>query len=404
MRRSGSRLAGGRARVEVAGVLAPFAEGFRAALTDRGFTRWVVAQHTHLMADLSAWLGERELAPGGLTAEGVNAFLVVRRAADPGFLVSRRGLGPLLDYLHDLGVVPRMQEPAPSGPVEQVLVDYRAYLVDERGLAPLSVLRYLGTARLFLSTLEAPLDAALEDLSAGQVTRFVMQEAAQRRIWAAKSLTTALRSLLGFLHVAGHVPRGLAPAVPSVAGWRLSALPRGIDAEQVAAMLSSCDRDTAMGRRDYAVLVLLSRLGLRNGEVCRLELDDIDWAVGEILVRGKGSRLERLPLPADVGQAVVDYLTDGRPTRIGCRKLFVIARAPYTGLSLSAVGSLVVAAGRRAGVERVVSPHRLRHTVASELLAAGAPLVEVGQLLRHRSEVTTAIYAKVDHRSLGGLV
>lgn len=404
MRRHGSRLAGGPARVEVAGVLSPFADGFRAALTDRGFTRWVVAQHTHLMADLSGWLGERELAPGGLTAEGVNAFLVDRRAADPGFLVSRRGLGPLLDYLYDLGVVPRLQESAPWGPVEQVLVDYRAYLVDERGLAPLSVLRYLGTARLFLSRLEAPLDVALEDLSAGQVTRFVMQEAARRRVWAAKSLTTALRSLLGFLHVAGHVPRGLAPAVPSVAGWRLSALPRGIGAEQVAAMLSSCDRGTVMGRRDYAVVVLLSRLGLRNGEVCGLELDDIDWAVGEILVRGKGSRFERLPLPADVGQAVVDYLTDGRPTGITCRKVFVIARAPYTGLSLSAVGSLVVAAGRRAGVEGVVSPHRLRHTVASELLAAGAPLVEVGQLLRHRSETTTAIYAKVDHRSLGGLV
>jgi site-specific recombinase XerD len=157
-----------------------------------------------------------------------------------------------------------------------------------------------------------------------------------------------------------------------------------------------------MGRRDYAILLLLSRLGMRNGEVARLELGDVDWQAGQLLVRGKGNRFETLPLPVDVGQALVDYLSDGRSVRIRSRRLFVIARAPYTGLTLSGMCSVVVAAGRRSGVGPV-SPHRLRHTVASELLARGAPLVEIGQLLRHRAEVTTAIYAKLDHRALGGL-
>jgi site-specific recombinase XerD len=402
MRRFGSQLAGGLARVEVSGVLAPFAEGFRKALTGQGFSRHVVANHTHLMAHLSSWLGERGLDPGRLAAEAVDAFVAARRAEGYRFLVSRRGLVPLLDYLHDVGVVPKMVEPTPAGPVEQLLAEYRTYLRSERGLAPLSVLCYLGKARLFLSGLEQPLEATLQDLSAGQVTSFVMEEAGRRRVWSAKSLTTALRSLLGFLHVAGHIRRGLASAVPSVAGWRLSVLPRGIGGEQVAALLASCDRTTPIGLRDYAILLLLSRLGMRNGEVAHLELGDVDWRAGQILVRGKGSRFETLPLPVDVGQALVDYLSDGRPSGIACRRLFVIARAPYTGLTLSGMCSVVVAAGRRAGVEPV-SPHRLRHTVASDLLARGAPLVEIGQLLRHRAEVTTAIYAKLDHRALGGL-
>jgi len=184
----------------------------------------------------------------------------------------------------------------------------------------------------------------------------------------------ALRSLLGFLHVAGHVAQPLGVVVPRVAGWGLRSLPRKVGAEVVSALLASCDRSTALGRRDYAILLVLSRLGLRNGEVARLELGDVDWQSGQILVRGKGNRYEALPLPADVGQALVDYLQHGRSHLVGCRRLFVIDRAPYTGLSLGAVWSLVVAACNRAGVARI-SPHRLRHSVASDLLAHGAALV-----------------------------
>jgi site-specific recombinase XerD len=402
MRSNGSRLVGASTRIEVTGPLAPWVARFRSSLTDQGFSRSVVTQHTRLMADLSRWLLEQKLSAGQLTEDLVLAFLKDRRVQRPGFLVARRGMVPLLSFLVDEGAVPPLTAPTPAGPVEELLASYRDYLVAERGLAPLSVQRYLTTARVFLSWLPEPLDAALGQLSPGQVTAFVMAEVRRRRVWAAKSLTIALRSLLGFLHVAGYVGQPLGVVVPPVAGWGLRSLPRKVSAEVVSALLASCDRAGPFGRRDYAILLVLSRLGLRNGEVARLELGDVDWQAGQILVRGKGNRHETLPLPVDVGQALVDYLQHCRPRPAGCRRLFVINRAPYTGLSLSGVGSVVVAACDRAGVTRI-GPHRLRHTVASDLLARGAPLVEVGQLLRHRALSTTAIYAKLDHRSLGEL-
>lgn len=404
MRRSGTQLAGGRSLIEVTGPLAPFTVGFRTALTEQGFTRWIVAQHTHLMADLSRWLAERKLTAEHLTVEVVDAYLADRRAGGHKILVSRRGMTPLLEYLRRVGAAPPPAAPVPVGPVEELLADYHCYLMSERGLAPLSVDRYLRTARLFLSGLPAPVEATtLAELSAGQVTGFLVAEVARIGVWGAKARVTALRALLRYLHLAGHIPRSLIAAVPSVAGWGLGALPRAVTAEHVAALLGSCDRATALGLRDYAIVLMLWRLGMRNGEVAHLQLDDVDWEAGAVLVRGKGGHHEKLPLPVDVGQALVDYLTRGRPRWGRSRRLFVIDRAPYTGLSRSGVVSVVAAACKRAGVEQI-SPHRLRHTAASDLLARGAPLVEVGQLLRHRAQTTTAIYAKLDHRALGDLV
>jgi integrase/recombinase XerD len=403
MSRRGSRLAGGRGRIVVTGPLATFAAGLRMELTGQGFNRHAVAQHTHLLAHLSEWLAERGLAADDLNIDVLQAYLSDRRAAGYGFLISLRGMAPMLRYLCGLDVTRELGLPTPAGPVEQLLAEYRRYLTTERGLAPLSVDRYAGTARLFLSGLPAPVEQSLWALSAPQVTDFVVAEAGRRRIWAAKAMVTALRSLLGFLHVTRRMPQPLVAAVPSVAGWGLGTFPRAVGGEHVAALLASCDRTSAMGRRDYAILLLLSRLGLRNGEVTRLRLGDIDWRAGQMVICGKGNRHELLPLPDDVGRAVVDYLIHGRPPGISSRAVFVIGRAPFTGLSLSAIVSIVVAACDRGGVSRI-GPHRLRHTVASDLLARGAPLMEVGQLLRHRAESTTAVYAKLDHRMLGALV
>jgi site-specific recombinase XerD len=167
----------------------------------------------------------------------------------------------------------------------------------------------------------------------------------------------------------------------------------------VSRLLASCDRGTPGGRRDYAILTVLARLGLRAGEVAGLELDDLDWRGGEIIVRGKGNRAERLPLPADVGEAVAGYLRAGRPATAAGRTVFVRVKAPRRALTKGGVTQVVAAAGRRAGLGPL-SAHRLRHTVATELLRAGAPLAEIGQLLRHRSALTTAIYAKVDRDAL----
>ena len=212
-------------------------------------------------------------------------------------------------------------------------------------------------------------------------------------------MVTALRSLLRFLHVEGMIDRPLAQVVPSVAFWRLQGLPRGLDGDQVRALLESCDTDTVNGRRDLAILLLLVRLGMRRGEVARLRLEDIDWRAGELIVRGKGPRVERLPLPADVGEALAAYLRDGRPTDVGTRAVFMRVRAPRAAMTPPGITQVVVSASKRAGLGEV-TPHRLRHTAASELLRRGAPLVEIGQLLRHRTELTTTIYAKVDRDRL----
>jgi integrase/recombinase XerD len=210
---------------------------------------------------------------------------------------------------------------------------------------------------------------------------------------------TALRSLLGFLHVEGILQKSLVAAVPSAASWRLAGLPRGLKPNEVQRLLAAPDRRTRIGRRDFAVLMLLIRLGLRAGEVAALTLDDINWRAGELMVRGKGDRRERLPLPDDVGQALVGYLQRGRPATALTRHVFIRVRAPHGPMTTGAVSHAVFAAGRRAGLG-TVRAHRLRHSAATQLLAAGAPLIEIGQLLRHRSQLTTAIYAKVDTEAL----
>jgi integrase/recombinase XerD len=283
-------------------------------------------------------------------------------------------------------------------PVAAVLGSYRTYLVNERGLATESVRCYLLHARVFLTQLPDPLRAALAGLSAGQVTGFVLGYCQGRNTWSAKAMVTGLWSLLRFLHVAGLVPVSLVGAVPSVAGWRGASLPRGLAREQVQALLAAHDTMTAVGCRDHAVLVTLAQLGLRGAEVAALRLEDVDWRGGQVVVCGKGARVEQLPLPVEVGSALVAYLTGARPT-CGCATVFVTTRAPYRPLSAGAVRAIMGRACQRARMPRV-GAHRLRHTLATDLLRAGAPLAEIGQILRHRSQLSTSVYAKVDHDTL----
>ena len=233
----------------------------------------------------------------------------------------------------------------------------------------------------------------------GDVTAFVLDlaHAHQCDPGSAKNLvtvSTGLRSLLRFLFLQGRTPMPLADAVPAAARWRDSALPRALDAEFVTAMLSSCDRTRAVGRRDLAIITLLVRLGLRSSEVAHLRLDDVDWRAGDLLVRGKGNREERLPVPCDVGESMMGYLREGRPAS-SCRSLCLRALAPHVEMSPGAVGMVVALACDRAGRPRV-GAHRLRHNTATEMLRGGASLSEVGDVLRHIRPATTSIYAKVD--------
>ena len=288
----------------------------------------------------------------------------------------------------------------PDGPVEVALERYRRYLQIERGLSAITVRVYVDAVRPFLVSRVSPggVGLDLEDLDAADVTVFVVARCRAQSRGAAKQTTTALRSLLVHLHLAGEIDRPLAGAVPSVAGWRLAGLPKGLEPGQVQALLASCDRGSVNGRRDFAILKMLTRLGLRAGEVAALSLDDVNWRAGEITIRGKGDRRERLPLPADVGEAIYVYLHDRRPIARE-RVLFLRVQAPRASMTSTAVGSVVAAAARRAGLG-TVGAHRLRHTVATEMLRAGASLPEIGQVLRHRHMSTTAIYAKNDREAL----
>jgi integrase/recombinase XerD len=243
-----------------------------------------------------------------LTPAVVDAYFAERRAAGYVGHVTGRALQPLLGYLQRLGVVSAPAPEVPASPEERLLARYRDYLTTERGLATATVELNVRMVRPFLldrlRVRKGRLD--LEQLTAGEVTAFVVAQSRQRPK-SVQRIVTALRSLLGFLHVAGIIDRSLATAVPAVAGWTQSGLPKALDGQQVAALLASCDERTT-GRRDLAILTVLVRLGLRAGEVAALMLDDIDWRRGEITVRGKGNRHDRLPLPADVGERIVAYL------------------------------------------------------------------------------------------------
>lgn len=384
----------------VCGPLGAYAEGFRAELERLGYTPLTAAVHIRLMAHLSRWLVRQGKQASELSPAVVEAYFVDRRAVGYVGHVSERALRPLVGYLRRLGVVSDPVPVAPASPVERLLARYWHWQLTERGLSETTADLNVRLVRPFLldrsKTTDGELD--LEHLQAGEVSGFVVAYG-QARPRSVKRMVSALRSLLGFLHVKGIIDRSLAAAVPPVAGWTQTGLPKALSADQVRALLACCDEGTATGRRDLAIVTLLSRLGLRAGEVAALMLDDLDWRRGEIIVRGKGGRCDRLPLPADVGQRIVAYLLDGRSAATRSRAVFVRAQAPYRPLRSNTVTTVVVSAARRAGVG-LVGAHRLRHSAATAMLRSGGSLVEIGQVLRHVRPLTTALYAKVDVEAL----
>ena len=285
---------------------------------------------------------------------------------------------------------------AAGGDSAGLLAEFRTWLDRERGLSPVTVRCYSKQAKYFLAAIGG--QEAVSGLAAGRVTAFMVGWSRDCSSGAAKAMVTSLRSFLRFAHATGRTAVPLAGAVPAVASWRLSALPRGLEAAEIEMLLAGCDRETAVGLRDHAVLSLLARLGLRGAEAAGLQLGDIDWRAGEIAITGKGSRTERLPLPAPAGEALAAWLAGGRP-RCESRAVFVTIRRPYRQLTPEAVRSVMGRACERAGLERRGS-HRFRHALATEMLRAGASLPEVGQVLRHRSLLSTSVYAKVDQDSL----
>jgi site-specific recombinase XerD len=383
----------------VVGPLEPYAAGFAAELERQGYTVGVAEKQVALATHLSRWMAAVGVEPGSLTAQVAERYASARRAAGYASYRSVHALEPLLGYLRGLGVAPAAQE-QPVTPAQELLDRFQRYLVSERGIGAATAEGYACFARPFVAARLAPGGPGLQGLTAADVTAFVVASCPGKPKGSAKLTVTALRSLLAWLHVDGVLGESLAWAAPSAASWRLARLPQPLEPSQVQAMLDSCDKSTANGRRDLAMLTLLARLGLRAGEVAALRLADIDWRAGEITVWGKGRRGERLPLPADVGEPIATYLHGGRPESAdGTRRVFLRVKAPHHALTAGGVTQAVAAAGQRAGLG-TVHAHRLRHSMATAMLRAGAGLPEIGQVLRHRRLMSTAIYAKTDIAAL----
>ena len=382
----------------VAGPLAPFAEDYEAKLRTRGYSsRSVICELKHL-ARLSRWMEERRLVAADMSKQRLEEFLgEVPRRRDGGRVCSRRALAQVLEVLDEHGVGRAWAEEAPASPSEALLSSFERFLLQERAVALSTASVYVARARHFLDWC-AP-DAELTSLTASDVTGAVLQESSSESVSATKLFVTALRSFLRYSFIEGLTPSDLSAAALSVARRRRSSLPMGVDSRTAAALLRSCDRRRAKGRRDYAVLLTLLRLGLRAGEVARLRLEDVDWRAGEVVVRGKGRHEDRLPLPSDVGEAIAAYLKQGRQNSTAHREVFLRTVAPVGPLGTNGISGIVRCACVRAGVP-VIRAHRLRHTLACQLANAGAPLPAIAEVLRHRALSTTTEYARVDIEGL----
>lgn len=371
------------------GPIGPYADGLRLHLLELGYTPVSAEQLLRLARQLSRWLDRRSHCLSALTSTLAARFIRARRRARRTQFVSTRSLRPILAFLSSKGAISSAVEaPVRQDPADALVGHYLEHLEQERGLGAPTISSHEHFTKQFL---DSHPDA--KSLTAADVTGFVLQASKQYCIGSTKVITTVLRSFLRYLYLSGQVEVDLRGSVPAVAGWRLTGLPKALAAKDVGKLLVSCDRRTAMGKRDFAILVLLARLGLRAAEVRTLTLDDIRWAEGVIVVRGKGSAISELPLPADIGQALVAYLrVRGGPST---RSLFLRARAPSRALGVSTVTQIVFRASKRAGLAPVFA-HCLRHTVATEMLRQGGSLPEIAHALRHRDTDTTAIYAKVD--------
>lgn len=374
------------------GRMGPFIEGYRVWLAGRGYTAGTIVNMLAMAGGLGRWMDACGIAPSELNQPVITEFRGARRAAGMRCVPGAHGLDRLLEYLNDRGI---LGEPSPPAtPAEMLVESYRRWLVTDRGLAEATVVRYVKLARLFLG--QRP--AGLESLSGTDIVAFLLAESERLSTGSVKGRVGEVRSLLRFLYLQGLTPRPLAAVVPPVAGWRDTGVPKAIPAGDVQRLLDSCDRGDLTGIRDYAILILVSRLGLRSAEVARLELGDIDWRAGQIILRGKAGRQDGMPLPCDVGEALAAYLSQARPA-VPLRQVFVATKAPMRAIPPGLVSDVTHRACDRAGRPRI-GAHRLRHTLATEMLRRGASIVEVSQVLRHRDLATTAIYAKVDFAAL----
>ena len=380
------------------GPIAAHIRAFAASQTALGYARGSLQREIRLAAGFSQWLKQEGVGLQRVDADQVSRYLRVRRRQVLPNAGDRAALRHLLEFLRREGVIAAEPIAAPRlTPAERSVHAYVEYLRDARALTSATIANYAPFIQGFLTDRFGDGSIRLARLTARDVVRFVQRQAHRLHLKRAKLLTSALRSFLQYARYEGAVTRDLAAAVPAVANWSMPAIPRAIGDKQIRQLLASFNRRTATGRRDYAIVLLLARLGLRANEVARLELEDLNWEAGQVSVRGKRDHRTVLPLPTDVGAAIAAYLRHGRPPSPS-RRVFLRSRAPIQGfLGQCAIGSIVRHALHRT---RIVAPttgaHQFRHALATRMLRGGASLTEIGEILRHRSPQTTMVYAKVD--------
>ena len=384
--------------------LAPHLDSFAALLVDDSYALSTVQSKLLWIVELGWWLQEKKLTVAQLNECIVDTFLKELRRQ--GRL--RRGQGPttlrFVAHLQSQGIIPRPESVCDTSPLAELERQYESYLRMERGLTSATVVNYRPVAHRFLVHHFGDGPLRLEELEASDISIYILAHAHSQSVKRAQLMVTALRSFFRFLFREAKIQVDLAACVPTVADWRLSSVPKYLTEEEIQRLLDACDRSTSTGRRDYAVLLLLARLGLRAGEVVALEIDDIDWRSGEMMVRGKGLIHDRLPLLTEPGEALAAYLRADRPRSL-TRRVFVRMKAPHTGFAgPSTVSTIVRRALERAGLHSPTKgAHLLRHTLATGMLRRGASMAEIGEVLRHRSLNTTEIYAKVDLSGLRSL-
>lgn len=384
------------------GPLADYIRSFAESLSEQGYAQYSIHRQVFLAACFSRWLKQKAVGVRSICSDHPALYLRYRARQVRPCSGDSAALRHLIEFLRRDGVIPREKRSARRlTPVEQCAQAYQQYLLEVRALAHPTIINYVPFVRSFLEGRFGHGRVTLSRLSAGDVVGFVQRQAPRLKLKRAKLMTSALRSFLRYARYLGEVTLDLAAAVPIVANWSMPSIPRAISAEHVCQLLASIDRHTALGRRDYAVLLLLARLGLRSSEVALLELDDIDWNTARLCVRGKGAQRLELPLPAEVGKAIVAYLRHGRPPSTS-RRVFLRAKAPIRGLQgACAIGSIVRHSLQRTGINApTTGAHQFRHGLATQMLRQGASLGEIGEVLGHRHPQTTKIYTKVDIEAL----
>lgn len=386
------------------GPLGAYVDAYAALLQDQGYARQSARHQLQLVADLGRWLQRKGLGAKDLTPQRIARYARYHRCHFRSHRDEASTLRRLLRLLRERGVVEDAAPRRDKRALQRVAEDFERYLAQERGLAAATLVNYVPFVRQFLRERFREGRIRLAALRAADITGFVQRHAHDHSPGRTKVMLTALRAFLRHLCQRGATATDLATCVPCVPTWRFATVPKYLHPGQVQQVLEACDRRTAAGRRDYAILLLLARLGLRAGEVVALRLQDIDWEAGRLTLRSKGGRWSQLPLPADVGEALAGYLQQGRP-RCASRQVFIRQQAPLVGFANSiAISTLVARALARAGVE---SPHTgahvFRHSLATAMLREGASLAEIGELLRHRHPDTTTRYAKVDLLALRAL-